>query len=70
MTHYIQKNYRLSPEKENPPTILYENNAACITQLKRGCIKGHRTKIFHQKLLMIYRTMVKLMYNKFDYVTI
>ena len=49
MTHYIQKNYRLSPEKENPPTILYENNATCITQLKRGCIKGHRTKIFHQK---------------------
>ena len=28
----------------NSPTILYENNAACITQIRGGYIKGDRTK--------------------------
>ena len=43
MTHYIQKSYGLSFEKENL-IVLYKNNAACIVQLKRGYIKGDRTK--------------------------
>ena len=29
------------------PTILYEDNAACITQLKGGYIKGDEQNIFH-----------------------
>jgi hypothetical protein len=32
-----------SPEKE-APTVLHEDNAACIAQLKEGYIKGGRTK--------------------------
>ena len=44
MIHYIWKNSGLSPENENPLTILFEDNAACIAQLKEGYIKGDRTK--------------------------
>ncbi|KAJ9561004.1 hypothetical protein OSB04_006164 [Centaurea solstitialis] len=29
---------------KEPPTVLYEDNAACIAQLKEGYIKGDRTK--------------------------
>ena len=28
----------------NAPTVMYEDNAACIAQLKDGYIKGDRTK--------------------------
>ncbi|KAL1195001.1 hypothetical protein V5N11_031093 [Cardamine amara subsp. amara] len=31
-------------EGKEEPTILYEDNAACIAQLKDGYIKGDRTK--------------------------
>ena len=30
--------------KDNDPTIIYEDNAACIAQLRDGYIKGDRTK--------------------------
>ena len=29
---------------ENSPTIIHEDNAACVAQLKEGFIKGDRTK--------------------------
>src|SRR5206468_2761128 len=32
------------PEITKSPTIIYEDNAACITQIKEGYIKGDRTK--------------------------
>jgi hypothetical protein len=40
---HIQEKCELSSNKGNP-TILYEDNAACITQFRAGYIKGGRTK--------------------------
>ncbi|XP_021757875.1 uncharacterized protein LOC110722893 [Chenopodium quinoa] len=40
---HIKEVCGLSSGKE-APTILYEDNAACIAQLKEGYIKGDRTK--------------------------
>ncbi|KAF8093520.1 hypothetical protein N665_0383s0145 [Sinapis alba] len=31
-------------DAKEPPTVLYEDNATCIAQLKDGYIKGDRTK--------------------------
>ena len=39
----MQENCGLSSGKLTP-TILYEDNAACISQIKEGYIKGDRTK--------------------------
>ena len=49
MIHHIQETCGLLSQKDTP-TILYEDNAACIAQLQGGYIKGDRTKtevIFH-----------------------
>ena len=43
MIQHIRESCGLSSIKNNP-TILYEDNAACITQIKGGYIKGDRTK--------------------------
>ncbi|KAL1199181.1 Retrovirus-related Pol polyprotein from transposon TNT 1-94 [Cardamine amara subsp. amara] len=43
MTQHIKENCGMAEGKEEP-TILYEDNAACISQLKDGYIKGDRTK--------------------------
>ena len=43
MIQHIRKSCRLSSIK-NKPTVLYENNVACIAQVKGGYIKGDRTK--------------------------
>jgi len=43
MTHHIRKVCNLFSEKE-APTVIHEDNAACITQLKDGYIKGDRVK--------------------------
>jgi hypothetical protein len=43
MIQHIRETCGLSSIK-NSPTILYEDNAACITQIKGGYIKGDRTK--------------------------
>ena len=40
---HIRENCGLSSIK-NSPTILYEDNTACITQIRGGYIKGDRTK--------------------------
>ena len=40
---HIREKCELSSIKDNP-TILYEDNAACITQIRKGYIKGDRTK--------------------------
>ncbi|KAG7528484.1 GAG-pre-integrase domain [Arabidopsis suecica] len=42
MTQHIRSNCGMDEEKE--PTVMYEDNAACIAQLKDGYIKGDRTK--------------------------
>src|SRR4029450_5931186 len=43
MIHHIRENCGLS-STNNIPTILYEDNAACLAQIKGGYIKGDRTK--------------------------
>ena len=43
MIHHIQESCGLSSVKDKP-TILFEDNAACIAQIKGGYIKRDRTK--------------------------
>lgn len=43
LIQHIQEDCGLSFEKQ-VPTVLYEDNAACIAQLKEGYIKGDRAK--------------------------
>ncbi|XP_060170698.1 secreted RxLR effector protein 161-like [Lycium barbarum] len=43
ITQHIQETCGL-PLERNIPTTLYEDNATCIAQLRRGYIKGDRTK--------------------------
>ena len=43
MIHHIQESCGFSCVKDKP-TILFEDNAACIAQIKGGYIKGDRTK--------------------------
>ncbi|CAN6834040.1 unnamed protein product [Brassica oleracea var. botrytis] len=43
MTQHIRTTCGMIKGKD-PPTILYEDNTACIAQLKDGYIKGDRTK--------------------------
>ncbi|GAV75933.1 hypothetical protein CFOL_v3_19409 [Cephalotus follicularis] len=43
MIQHIQESCRLSSIRNNP-TVIYEDNAACITQFRGGYIKGDRTK--------------------------
>ena len=43
MIHHIQESCGLSFVKDKP-TILFEDNVACIAQIKGGYIKGDRTK--------------------------
>ena len=42
MIQHIRESCGLSSIKNNP-TVLYEDNAACIEQIKGGYIKGDRT---------------------------
>jgi hypothetical protein len=43
LIQHIREKCGLSTIKDSP-TILYEDNAACITQIRGGYIKGDRTK--------------------------
>ena len=43
LIHYIREACVL-PSNKDTPTIIYEDNVACIVQLKEGYIKGDRTK--------------------------
>lgn len=36
------------------PTVIYEDNTACITQVSEGFIKGDRTKHLSPKLFFTY----------------
>ncbi|XP_048613471.1 uncharacterized protein LOC125587282 [Brassica napus] len=43
MTQHVRVDCGMS-EGKDAPTVMYEDNAACIAQLKDGYIKGDRTK--------------------------
>ena len=49
MIHHIQKSCELSSVIDKP-TILFEDNATCIAQIKGGYIKGDRTKHISPKI--------------------
>ena len=53
MTHHIHKVCNLFLEKE-APTVIHEDNAACITQLKDGYIKGDRVKHISSKFFFTH----------------
>ena len=53
MTHHIQETCGLSSQKDTAE-ILYEDNAACIAQLKGGYIKDNRTKHISPKLFFTH----------------
>ena len=53
MTHHIHKVCNLFSEKE-APTVIHEDNAACITQLKDGYIKGDRVKHISPKFFFTH----------------
>ena len=71
MIQHIQESYGLSFIKGHP-TMLFEDNVACIVQIKMGYIKGYRTKHISPKFFytMNSRRVVKLMFNKYAQVTI
>ena len=50
MIQHIQESCGLPISKDNP-TTLFEDNAACITQIKGGYIKGDKTKHLSKVLL-------------------
>ena len=53
ITQHTQEIYGLTLKK-NIPIILYEDNAACIAQLRWGYIKGDRTKHISPKLFFTH----------------
>jgi hypothetical protein len=48
MIQHIQEECGLESVRENP-TVIYEDNTACIAQIKEGYIKGDRTKHISSK---------------------
>ena len=69
MIHHIQESCGLSFVK-NKPTILFEDNAACIAQIKGGYIKGDRTKHISPKFFYAHELQKKLMSSKYNQVII
>jgi hypothetical protein len=53
MTHHIHKICNLFSEKE-APTVIHEDNVACIIQLKDGYIKGDRVKHISPKFFFTH----------------
>ena len=53
MIQHIQESCGLSSIKGDP-TILFEDNVACIAQITRGYIKGDRTKHISPKFFHTY----------------
>ena len=51
--NHIHKPCGLSYQRE-VPTILYEDNTACLSQLKAGYIKGDRTKHISPKIFFTH----------------
>ena len=71
MIHHIQESCGLSSVKDKL-TILFEDNAACIAQIKGGYSKEIEPNTFHQNfsIHMSFRIMVKLMSSKYDQVIV
>ncbi|KAL5539012.1 hypothetical protein UlMin_043908 [Ulmus minor] len=57
MTQHIRTTCGLPISKD--PTVLYEDNAACITQIKEGYIKSDRTKHIPPKFFSFTQELEK-----------
>ena len=65
ITQHIQKSCGLSSIKDIL-TILFEDNVACIAQIKGSYIKEDRTKHILPKFFYTYELQImKLMFNKY-----
>ncbi|KAL0291593.1 UNVERIFIED_CONTAM: Retrovirus-related Pol polyprotein from transposon TNT 1-94 [Sesamum calycinum] len=58
LIHYVCESCGLE-SIEKSPTVIYEDNAACITQIKDGYIKGDRTKHISPKFLSTHELQVE-----------
>ncbi|KAK4397416.1 hypothetical protein Sango_1578200 [Sesamum angolense] len=58
LIHYVCESCGLKPIEESP-TVIYEDNAACIAQIKDGYIKGDRTKHISPKFFSTYDLQVE-----------
>ncbi|KAL0433661.1 UNVERIFIED_CONTAM: Retrovirus-related Pol polyprotein from transposon TNT 1-94, partial [Sesamum latifolium] len=58
LTHYIRESCGLE-SIEKSPTVIYEDNAACIAQIKDGYIKGDITKHISPKFFSTHQLQVE-----------
>ena len=57
MTQHIEESCSLPVNRS--PTILYEDNAACIAQLREGYIKSDRTKHIPPRFFSYTQELIK-----------
>ena len=53
LIHHIQKKSGI-PACEESPTIIHEDNTACVSHIKKGFIKGDRTKHIDPKFFFTH----------------
>ncbi|KAM1524008.1 hypothetical protein ACFX10_008655 [Malus domestica] len=53
MIHHIRNSCGL-PSKTDTPTIIHEDNVACVAQMKEGFIKGDKTKHISPRFFSAY----------------
>ncbi|KAL0404096.1 UNVERIFIED_CONTAM: Secreted RxLR effector protein [Sesamum radiatum] len=58
LTHYVRESCGLE-SIEKSPTVIYEDNVACIAQIKDGYIKGDRTKHISPKFFSTHELQVE-----------
>ena len=57
MSHHIQESNRIINKKK--PTKIFEDNSACVAQLKEGYIKSDRTKHIPTRFFSYIRELEK-----------
>ena len=57
MSHHIQESCRIINKKE--PTKIFEDNSACVAQLKEGYIKSDRTNHIPPRFFSYIRELEK-----------
>ncbi|KAK4389858.1 hypothetical protein Sango_2322800 [Sesamum angolense] len=58
LIHYVCESCGLE-SIEKSPTVIFEDNAACIAQIKDGYIKGDRTKHISPKFFSTHKLQVE-----------
>ena len=55
-------------DKDKAPTLIYEDNAACVSQMKEGYIKSDRTKHIPPKFFEYIRELIETHQVEIKYV--